>query len=77
MTQSENCDVLTKWNNHAATETKTMKRAYLTFFAIAFAITPVLGQTAQKIASINKKVIGKWVSVDKKRTCSRKRRRNS
>jgi hypothetical protein len=29
-------------------------------------IVPVLGQTAQKIASINKKVIGKWVTADRK-----------
>ena len=43
-----------------------MKRAYLTFFAIVFAIAPMLGQTAQKIASINKKVIGKWVTADRK-----------
>lgn len=43
-----------------------MKRAYLTLFAIVFAIAPVLGQTAQKIASINKKVVGKWVSADRK-----------
>jgi hypothetical protein len=43
-----------------------MKRAYLTLLAIVFAIVPVLGQTPQKIASINKKVIGKWVTADRK-----------
>jgi len=43
-----------------------MKRAHLAFFAIAFLIVPVLGQTPQKIATINKKVVGKWVSADRK-----------
>lgn len=43
-----------------------MRQAYLTFFTIALAIAPVLGQPNQKIASISKKVVGKWVSADKK-----------
>ena len=43
-----------------------MKRAYFTLFVIVFAISPVLGQTSQKIASINKTVIGKWVTADRK-----------
>lgn len=43
-----------------------MRRAYLTFFTIALAITPVLGQTNQKVAGISKKVVGKWVSADRK-----------
>lgn len=43
-----------------------MKGAHLTLLAIALLSVPVLGQTPQKIASINKKVVGKWVSADKK-----------
>jgi hypothetical protein len=53
-------------NNHAATEKESVKRAHLALLAIALLIMPVLGQTPQKIASINKKVVGKWVSADRK-----------
>ena len=47
-------------------ENKTMKQACLTFFAIILAISPVLSQTDQKIAIFNKKVVGKWISADRK-----------
>jgi hypothetical protein len=53
-------------NDYAATENETMKRAYLTLLAITFVVVPVLGQTSQKTASINRKVVGKWVSADRK-----------
>lgn len=43
-----------------------MKRAYLTLLAIALLSVPALGQTPQKIANINRKIVGKWVSADKK-----------
>lgn len=43
-----------------------MKQACLTFFAIILAISPVLSQTDQKIAIFNKKVVGKWISADRK-----------
>ncbi|HUZ93625.1 MAG TPA: hypothetical protein VMU57_01795 [Edaphobacter sp.] len=43
-----------------------MKRAHLALLAIALLIAPVLGQTSQKIANINKKVVGKWISADRK-----------
>jgi hypothetical protein len=35
-------------------------------FVVGLCIMPVLGQTPQKIASINKMVVGKWVSADRK-----------
>jgi hypothetical protein len=43
-----------------------MKKAQLTLLAVALLIVPVLGQTSQKIANINKKVVGRWVSDDRK-----------
>jgi hypothetical protein len=43
-----------------------MKRAIQTLLVAGILIVPLLGQTAQKIAIINKKVIGKWVSADRK-----------
>jgi len=41
-----------------------MKRAQLTMFVIGLLIMPLLGQTAQKLADINKKVVGKWMTSD-------------
>jgi hypothetical protein len=43
-----------------------MKRAKVTLLLLCVITAPLLSQTAQKIASINKKVIGKWVSSDGK-----------
>jgi hypothetical protein len=43
-----------------------MKRTTLALLVANILIVPLLGQTAQKITSINKKVVGKWVSADMK-----------
>jgi hypothetical protein len=43
-----------------------MRKTLLTLLVIALLAPPLLGQTPQKLASINKKVIGKWVSSDGK-----------
>jgi hypothetical protein len=43
-----------------------MKRAQLTQLVIGLLTLPLLGQTAQKTAAINKTVLGKWVSSDGK-----------
>jgi hypothetical protein len=43
-----------------------MKRAQVILLVVGLLAMPLLGQTAQKIASINKKVGGKWVSSDGK-----------
>lgn len=45
-----------------------MKRAQLTLFLIGLILVPLLGQTAQKIADINRKIVGKWVTSDGKAT---------
>lgn len=47
-------------------EKESMKRAQATLFLIALIVGPLLGQTAQKIADINKKVVGRWVTSDGK-----------
>jgi len=43
-----------------------MKRAQSTLLLIALIVVPVLGQTAQKMADINKKVVGRWVTSEGK-----------
>jgi hypothetical protein len=43
-----------------------MKRAGSTLLLLGLLAMPLLAQTPQKIASINNKVVGKWVSADKK-----------
>jgi hypothetical protein len=43
-----------------------MKRAGSTLLLLGLLAVPLLAQTAQKIANINKKVVGKWVSADRK-----------
>ena len=53
-------------NGHAATEKESMKRVQLTLLVIGLLTLPLLGQTAKKIATINKRVAGKWVSNDGK-----------
>ncbi len=43
-----------------------MKRAGSTLLLLGLLAVPLLAQTAQKIATINKKVVGRWVSADRK-----------
>ena len=43
-----------------------MKRVQLTLVVIGLLTVPLLGQTAQKLADINKKIVGKWMSIDGK-----------
>jgi hypothetical protein len=65
--RGEDCGVSTEWKTiNAATEKESMKRAYLTLFVIALISVPVLAQTPQKLAEINKKVVGKWGTSDGK-----------
>jgi hypothetical protein len=42
-----------------------MKRSGIALLMICVLTVPLLGQAPQKIASINKNVVGKWVSADK------------
>src|ERR1019366_9695151 len=44
----------------------TMKRLGSMWMLLALLTMPLLALTPQKIASINKKVVGKWVSADRK-----------
>ena len=41
-----------------------MRRRTLVLFLAVFLAVPLLGQSAQKLAAINKKIVGKWVSSD-------------
>lgn len=43
-----------------------MTKAQLSLLLTGLLIMPLLAQTPQKLAEINKKVVGKWVSADKK-----------
>jgi hypothetical protein len=43
-----------------------MKRAGSTLLLLCLLCVPILAQTDQKIANISKKVVGKWVSADRK-----------
>jgi hypothetical protein len=43
-----------------------MKRSQVILFAIGLLVLPLQGQTVHKVADINKKVVGKWISSDQK-----------
>jgi hypothetical protein len=53
-------------NNLAATRKVYMKRTQVTLLLAGLLALHLLGQTPQKIAGINKKVVGKWVTADRK-----------
>ena len=42
-----------------------MKKSQLILFVIGLLAVPLLGQTTQKVADINKKVVGKWMSSNR------------
>lgn len=44
----------------------TIKYGIWAFTILSFVVTPLLGQTPQKLAAINKRVIGKWITADRK-----------
>jgi len=44
----------------------SMKKLTLAILFVGFFVTPLVGQSPQKIARINKKVVGKWWSADRK-----------
>lgn len=44
----------------------SIKNIIWAFASVSMVVTPPLGQTPQKLAAINKKVIGKWISADRK-----------
>jgi hypothetical protein len=48
------------------TRSESMKRAQVILLVVGLSTMPLLGQTDQKIANINKKVVGKWVSSNGK-----------
>ena len=43
-----------------------MLRGLLKIGVLSLAVIPMFGQTPQKLAAINKKVVGKWMSADQK-----------
>ena len=53
-------------NDDAEREKESMKRAQVKLLLIGLIVAPLFGQTAQKIADVNRKVVGKWVTSDGK-----------
>jgi len=43
-----------------------MRKELFSLFMVGFLVVPLMAQTPQKLAEINKKIVGKWVSGDQK-----------